>query len=66
MKTVLPGDHPTLETVPGRFGEIKSAAEEISGENTDNMLSTEITPKEDSEADKQAEAVQEEVNEGGE
>ena len=22
MKTVLPGDHPTLETVPGRFGEI--------------------------------------------
>jgi quercetin dioxygenase-like cupin family protein len=22
MKTILPGDHPTLETVPGRFGEI--------------------------------------------
>ena len=22
MKTVLPGEHPTLETVPGRFGEI--------------------------------------------
>ena len=22
MKTILPGEHPTLETVPGRFGEI--------------------------------------------